>query len=725
MTENSSASAGRKLLRSFFAIIDTGVYTSLGFMYEIFFNVASADLFANETILGFYKRIQLIIGVYMVFQLAVLIIKGIFNTDLVSEKNNNEFIRKIIVALVMLTVMTPISIPNPGNEYEKQINNNGLLFGTLYSLQYRILNNNTIGRLVLGTNDTSTTSPSNNNSGVNSKKDDLTKSANVFTSTILKGFLRINLVPPEDRKEVEAGKAAETLNANRMCKDIDEDTLDLYVANDTSPGDLLSLVNATCIPDTNKLTGGVYKSLKFFGMSGKSKFVFAYMPLISTVVGVIFIVILISFTIDIAIRAIKLAVLRLIAPIPIISYMDPNGSKDGGFNSWVKTLTQTYLDLFIRLASVFFVIYLIQDMIANGIYMNKTADAVGILSFIFICIGLFLFAREAPKFFQQAIGMKSEPINIFGTAMGRAAALAGTVGSARASAKASYEADSTNYGKDTANRLLNRGKHLIAGITGGVMGLGTGLSAAAGAKDHAARAVFEAQQKRNATDIARGKSGSTFLGRTATIGQRAIFGEDSYEQEAAEAKLKKAQSTTAKDLFSYLEGKGKTDGAGWDTHTAKFAGQANGHDFAERSFHGSLNDLKKAKQKAMADQQAGTGNGTFQFDGVTFSVTDASVEKLEEELAYAAGTEWAKKQEEKRVAGNPDDPADQGYMDKKADYETVGGQFSYEMDADGNYSGVSKLKKAQKKAQGAADHIERSKEYMRHEADHGATGGKK
>ena len=54
------------------------------------------------------------------------------------------------------------------------------------------------------------------------------------------------------------------------------------------------------------------------------------------------VVILLSFTIDVAVRAVKLAVLRLIAPIPIISYMDPKGSKDSAFNSWVKTLTSTY-----------------------------------------------------------------------------------------------------------------------------------------------------------------------------------------------------------------------------------------------------------------------------------------------------------------------------------------------------------------------------------------------
>ena len=145
MTQNYSANPITRAARALFSLIDMAVYTLLGFMYEIFFNVASADLFANSTILYFYKRVQLIIGVYMVFQLAILIMKGIFNTDEIT-KNGGTFIKRIIIALVLLTIMTPIAIPNPQNEYEKQINNNGLLFGTLYSLQYRILSNNTIGR---------------------------------------------------------------------------------------------------------------------------------------------------------------------------------------------------------------------------------------------------------------------------------------------------------------------------------------------------------------------------------------------------------------------------------------------------------------------------------------------------------------------------------------------------------------------------------------------------
>ena len=68
-------------------------------------------------------------------------------------------ITRVIISLALLTVLVPINVPDAANanSFEKYINNNGLLFGTLYSLQDRILSNNTLGRLILGTTDSATT----------------------------------------------------------------------------------------------------------------------------------------------------------------------------------------------------------------------------------------------------------------------------------------------------------------------------------------------------------------------------------------------------------------------------------------------------------------------------------------------------------------------------------------------------------------------------------------
>ncbi len=410
MTDNLEPGVVGNLLRTIGSSLNFCVYFLLGMMYQIFFNVSSAQLFENETIKNFYGRIQLIIGVFMIFKLAVSILQGIMDPEKFTSGKEGGFgsiITRVVVALIMLAVIVPINIPDVqnANSYEKYINNNGLLFGTLYSLQDRILSGNTLGRLILGTTDEAD-DPSDSGSATQQEK--LEQSANIFASTILKGFLRINMLPEDQRENDD-----ETEETNWYCQgqDLTDDhrtAINAYSQLDISPAALLSdpIVKAKCnlnwqasVPIVNLI-------------AGDSKYVFSFNFIVSLVVGAIFLVILVGFTIDIAIRSIKLAILRLLAPIPIISYIEPKSAKDGMFASWVKALTSTYLDLFLRLAVVYFVIFIIQDMMVNGIVIDQAGGMVGIISVIFIWIGLFFFARMAPKFIKDALGLKGSMTNI-------------------------------------------------------------------------------------------------------------------------------------------------------------------------------------------------------------------------------------------------------------------------------------------------------------------------
>ena len=405
MTDFWNANTINDLIRSIFALLDRVAYWILGLMYEILFNVASADIFSNETIKNFYGRIQLILGVFMIFRLAITIIKGILEPDSFTDKKSGfgNIISRVITAIVLLAILTPINIPSARTEYEIQLNNNGLLFGTLYSLQTRILENNTLGRLILGTTDNATGGPSTSDdtlTGADKQAAKLKQSANIFTSTILKGFVRINMKPDGDMDE--------TNPESRVCEYIDQDTLDVYTAYDASPNEILALINASC-----ETQGGFLEDIMatYKRLTGKDRYIFAYMPVISTVVAVIFVWILLGEIITIAIRSIKLAVLRLIAPIPIISYIQP--SKDGGaFGAWTKVLTSTYLELFLHLAVIYFIIFLIQDMIVNGIVINTGTGLIGIISMIFIWVGMFFFIRQAPKFIMNVLGIKSSGGNL-------------------------------------------------------------------------------------------------------------------------------------------------------------------------------------------------------------------------------------------------------------------------------------------------------------------------
>ncbi len=496
------------IIRNLFSTLDKPAYWLLGLIYQLFFNVASADLFSNETILNFYKRVQLIIGVFMMFQLAVIILRGIITPDNFTDAKNGvgNLIKRVVISLILLTLLTPISIPGAKNEWERQLNNNGFLFGTLYSLQYRILSNNTLGRLILGTNDSQESFTTSNNDNDSS----LAKSSRIFTSTILKGFYRINLLPESDRKEHKEGVDDAVFNANRVCQDIDDEILKAYTRIDADPGEIISLVTQDCeydAADLNPLQSII--SIASPKLAGKKRYVFAYIPFVPAVVAFIFVFVLLNFTVEVAVRAVKLSVLRLIAPIPIISYMDPKGSKDNAFNSWVKTLTTTYLDLFIRLATVYFILFLIQDMIVNGIYINNGSGILGILSFILILIGLFIFAKQAPKFIKQVLGIKDEGGKFFSGISDLVAATslaAGTVGSAFASFRAAKEENEALH----ADSSLNGFRNLGAAIAGAIGGGAAGAKAFMG-KDASAKSVIAAMDQRNAMRAAH----STATGRLA------------------------------------------------------------------------------------------------------------------------------------------------------------------------------------------------------------------
>ncbi len=555
-TDLTEANVVTNGIRYALSLLDLPFFGLLAILYQLFFNVASVELF-SKSIMKFFERVQIIIGIYMMFQLAVTILRGIVDPDsfMKNQGGSKGLVPRIIISLTMLALIVPVKTSGgESSEFAAQINNQGLLFGTLSSLQYRIINNNTIGKLVLGVNDTSS-------NFINSEDDEdseqLETSARIFASTVLKGFYRINLIPEADRDESDNpdGKADDQVNAYRMCKSISTDIINddppgKYNRIDADPSEIIGMINETCTSTyepSDASSGGLLETVGGMFSTGTKRYVFVHIPILSAIVAGIFCVILLSFTIDIAVRMIKLAMLRLIAPIPIISYMDPNGSKDGAFSSWWKTLLSTYLDLFVRLASVYFVIFLIQDMITYGIIVNKMEGPLGAFTTIAVFIGLFAFAKQAPKFFREILGLKGEGSGFFsgfgaiGAAAGLisagagvAAAIPGAIGSGLAHARASRMADETraNLGEKTVfgndvdpDGIFNRGKHVVAGIAGALTGGVAGAHAAATAKDHAFDASVNAMRQRNASAISRGNDGSTLLGTWGSTASNIFTGE--------------------------------------------------------------------------------------------------------------------------------------------------------------------------------------------------------
>ncbi len=433
------------IFRSFFAMIDQVVYSFLSVVYQILFTIAKSQFLSPETIKDFYGRVQLIIGIFMIFKLTISLLQVVVNPELMTDKKKGfgQIITRIVTMLAMFTAIIPLNIPNAeAGSYNAYLNDNGLLFGTLYSLQDRILDQNILAKLVLGSEDNKYSIEHDDS------RNNIEKSGEELVAFLLKGFIRVN-TKDNGSKVCSESTALEMGETNLLKRWVNSlpDWLPFVGADEIDADDVYKGYN------NPKVTRGILLQLPT--LQCDNGYAFAYSPIISTACGVIIIVILIGFCVDIAVRTLKLAVLRLMAPIPILSYVDPQSAEKGSFAAWTKSLIVTYLDLFIRLLIVFFAVFCVQEITTNGIQLPVTEEKLGVVSVmatIFIIIGIFFFVKMAPKFIIDALGLKGMMSNIGLSSILAAAGAKMTGGNFR---------DSLHAGLNAANaqtEAFNQGK---------------------------------------------------------------------------------------------------------------------------------------------------------------------------------------------------------------------------------------------------------------------------
>lgn len=345
------------VLRIVFSFLDRIVYWGIDVIYELFFRVVKYDgLFPGETFQRLFDRVFLILGFFMLFRLAFSLLNAIINPDMLTNKDKGlgKIVSRVIIVLMLLISLMPLNIPDAQKgSFEEQLNKHGLLFGTLYTAQNMILEQNILGKLILNQQTTN----------VENQDKNIMNAGTKMSKQILKAFIYPN---------PECGNVIKEESWNR---------------DDTTPKEILDNINVQC-GDSNLYS-------------------YSYIPLVSTIAGGIILITILGFTLDIAIRTIKLILLRLIAPIPVISYVDPKSAKDGAFSAWTKMLTSTFLDVFLRLMIVYFIVFLVSELLKKFPIYDKTGNyVVDAIVMVVIIIGLFFFAKQAPKFFKDMLGIK-------------------------------------------------------------------------------------------------------------------------------------------------------------------------------------------------------------------------------------------------------------------------------------------------------------------------------
>ena len=622
--------------RSIMAGLDRVVYNLLSVIYEIFFNVATANIISGQTVKTFYSRVQLILGVVIMFKVAISLFNGIMNPDSLNDGKNgfSSIIKRVVMVLIMFVLMVPLNIPNAGNSddytsnsqssWNARMNENGILFGTLYEVQSRLLSQNIVSKLILGTdysasNDedddpNSISNFANDTLHLNVNENEYEKAARQLSSIVLRCFVTINL-------ESEYGDPAE--DDDRMCKEDSEPKLEnydksyaVYEDDDSTASEILAEINQMCDIQTGY---------------GGERYAYNYLFGFSTIVGILFVIIIVSFTVDAAIRVFKLAILRLIAPIPIISYIDPK--TESTFQNWVKILGKTFADLFVRLAIINFVIFFIREFGTNSLGVTVAGNGlVGVFSKIFIYLGLLMFAKEAPKFIADSLGIKDTgKFKLFG-GLGRLHAtgsmLAGTVGSAATNWRAFRQEQPKREDvlqhpiAARASNFFRRGVGAAgSALIGGAGGLITGANALSGAESDFNKNVVRAQQNRNAQRA----SHSTMIGRFNDRQAQLWTGQSlaDRDKQALDANIK------AKEAIGNFKKRAQEEAR----KNSNITGSVN-----IQGPNGTTRSVVANYEKLIAAMGAKDSSGNFTYNGGQYNVSDFDTNVLNELLKSQTNT---------------------------------------------------------------------------------------
>lgn len=541
-------------VRSLFGTLDSIAYTLFSWVMQLIFDIAEVS--TSDAFNNFYgeiqSRIYAVLAIFMLFKVTISMLTYLVNPDSITDKSNGigKLSTRIIVSLVML-----IAFP--------------YAFQFLNRVQPHVLE--ALPRVILGTQPSSY-------SDLGSQMENAGQ--NIAFQTYNGVFFNTNCADKEAQVGVSNGNPCFQYE-NSVQGAVDH-------LNDPADGD-----------------NNLYK--------------YDYMPLIGFVVAIVMTLILLGYCVDIAVRVFKLIILQLIAPIPIISYVDPKASKDGAFNKWIKMVISVWADLFIKLGIIYFIMLVISELFTSGAILNLTNNLFGDSYFrgglvtLALIVGLLFFAKDAPKFICDAMGIKmGENGKLFGglgKIMSAGAIAAGTVGAGIASGRASYLADQANGKKFNVARAF---KNVGAGFLGAAAGGITGMNAAVNAKDHNTKAVMDAMAKRNATALAAGSSGSTFFGRMGSTLMGLTTGETLAaigKREISDLEAKKSSLETVKSRVS-----GEMVKQDWTWGKSGFTMKdANGEDL----------DMKANYKSFMATKNAAASAGKDKFK-YTFKVTDSS-----------------------------------------------------------------------------------------------------
>lgn len=421
--------------------IDGTIYTIVNSIYKIYIALATARLFNNGMFTEIANRFYAVVGVVMLFVLAYVVIQGIINPDNFAKSGGEGagILKRLAIAVIGLAIV-------PG------------VFRIAYTGQDILLSQNVIGKIFLGFNDPSNLIehgnisvdgeplkfdtngdgiPDSVNKPIN-QNDAITTSAGTVTAiSIWQAVFHPANMDSMDSLAEEASKIESDIPVGSFIKGIAELTkwacgLAVAVTLVTFFIPFLAtaaICEAALISDgVSNLAGKNFNLQAAYGAaSATGNFTvftafagkvasgeITYRFIFSTIIGAATIYLFLSFAIDMAIRAVKLAYMQIVAPIPLMLQILPK-FKDN-FQKWLKIVISLFVEVFIRLTFVYIVAYLISHLwsIMTGGWITKAnlGPVESLIARLILIIGMLGFAKTAPQFVSETLGISTGNLNL-------------------------------------------------------------------------------------------------------------------------------------------------------------------------------------------------------------------------------------------------------------------------------------------------------------------------
>lgn len=337
-----------EIFRQLMLTLSTIVCELIIFVSDLFVRLGKAQILTTSQINEIYSRVALILGVFMLFKLTFSFIKYLIDPETVMDKSKGA--AKIVVKAVVVVALLGL---------------NPFIFQQAFKLQEVILDSNIIGKVIMASD----------------ASNDVSNFGQELSLYLFTSFYSAEPGYEQACEEVEG--------------DFIQELKDEIKYNHTFT------TAHKCL--NQEMSGG--------GLAYRDGYVvnFKWHGLILLAVSLLVLYILVSYCFSVGVRVVQLAFLQLIAPIPILSYLGED--KEGAFSNWIKRCVSTFIDLFIRMAIIYFVVFIIgllmnTDSDSYNLFLITTDDPTGFLKTlltIILILGLLAFAKKAPDLLKELL----------------------------------------------------------------------------------------------------------------------------------------------------------------------------------------------------------------------------------------------------------------------------------------------------------------------------------